>query len=237
MKTFYLGVLIFLVSPLAHADLTPKSYDWRQVLGGLTPIKNERMCGAPYAFSATTAFETAILIKDGVRVSLSDQELVSCDKEQNQGCAGGYTSLPYLVNHGIALNSTFPYAGTELNCPTDLPVFRKADGWGKLANEEGKDAPSIESVKTAILRYGAVITFVAVTNTWTKYKGGIYDACDGGNSPNHIINLVGWNDEGEYWIARNMWGEVWGEKGYINIKYGCNQVGKEVSYIIYKDKK
>jgi len=230
------GLLLFAVHAFAEPGAFPKSYDWRQVLGGLTPVKNEKQCGAPYALAATAAFETAILMKEGARVSLSDQELVSCDT-QNSGCNGGFTSLPYLVEHGIALDSSFPYQGTDLQCPTGLPVFRKADGWGTLPNADGSDAPTNDAIKAAILRYGAVISQVDVTESFTEYTGGIYDTCDGTGEINHLVNLVGWNDEGEYWIARNVWGENWGEKGYINVKWGCNSIAKVVSYIVYDERK
>lgn len=40
----------------------------------------------------------------------------------------------------------------------------------------------------------------------------------------HTISVVGWGtdaNEGLYWIARNSWGEYWGQHGYFYIKSGA----------------
>lgn len=42
---------------------------------------------------------------------------------------------------------------------------------------------------------------------------------------NHIMKVVGWetgDDEGQssYWIAQNVWGEDWGEEGFVKVNMG-----------------
>jgi C1A family cysteine protease len=234
MGTGAIGALLFLlvVAQGFAQEALPSHYDWREELSdGLPPIKNQGNCGSSYIFPATAALETAILIKEGVMVSLSDQEILSCDSS-NHGCGGGINSLPYLVKHGIALESSFPYAGKDLKCPQGLPVFRRADGWANVENEPGTDHPSQDAIKRAIRTYGAVISLVGISASLGSYSGGIYSTCDGTHA-NSMVNLVGWDDNGGYWIARNSWGTSWGEKGYFRIKYGCNHIGSEVSYVIY----
>ncbi|URE30869.1 hypothetical protein MUK42_17965 [Musa troglodytarum] len=49
---------------------------------------------------------------------------------------------------------------------------------------------------------------------------GIFDEPCGTNL-NHEVTLVGYDtadDGGPYWIAKNSWGESWGEEGYILLK-------------------
>lgn len=67
------------------------------------------------------------------------------------------------------------------------------------------------------------------------YTGGIltqdYVNIDAGDiNLNHVVNIVGWgttNDGIEYWIARNSWGETWGERGFFRIEKGKNTLGIE----------
>jgi cathepsin X len=42
---------------------------------------------------------------------------------------------------------------------------------------------------------------------------------------NHVVSIVGWGatkDGEKYWVARNQWGEYWGELGFFRIKRGAN---------------
>src|SRR5512138_737589 len=70
----------------------PPRLDWRNNGGNfVTPIRNQGGCGSCWAFGATGALESAILIaehKPGVDLDLAEQVLVSCDSK-SQGCNGG----------------------------------------------------------------------------------------------------------------------------------------------------
>merc|ERR1712168_581623 len=118
---------------LETADLSymaaPSSYDWRDH-GAVTPVKNQGQCGSCWAFSTTGTVEGAIAISSGNLVSLSEQNLMDCDSNNN-ACNGGnpYMALEYILqNGGIDAGADYPYqmardtASTPTPTPTPSPV-------------------------------------------------------------------------------------------------------------------
>lgn len=58
-------------------------------------------------------------IVTGDMISLSEQELVDCDKSYNQGCNGGLMDYAFefiMKNHGIDTDQDYPYKGVEQRC-------------------------------------------------------------------------------------------------------------------------
>lgn len=75
--------------------------------------------GACWSFSATGAIEGINKIVTGSLVSLSEQELVDCDRSFDSGCEGGLMDYAYqfiIDNHGIDTEDDYPYQGRERSC-------------------------------------------------------------------------------------------------------------------------
>jgi C1A family cysteine protease len=51
------------------------------------------------------------------------------------------------------------------------------------------------------------------------YRSGVYSFTQGKSLGGHAVLLVGYNDDGRYFIVKNSWGPDWGEGGFFRIAY------------------
>merc|ERR1719498_158153 len=106
----------------------PKSIDWSE-LGAVTPIKNQEQCGSCWAFSTTGSVEGAYYIATKHLISLSEQQLVSCDKIDH-GCEGGLmdNGFKFAEEYGICTEADYPYksgAGISFECQKNCTAVVK----------------------------------------------------------------------------------------------------------------
>lgn len=197
----------------------PEEYDLR-ALGLLSPIRNQGGCGSCWAFGTIDAFESNALVQGGPSLYLSTQQLVNCLFD---GCGGGYFAFDYLEGKGVTTNANLPYRANDGRCSENFDKKYFATEWYRIGapNKE----PTVDEVKTAIVKYGAVAITVYADGSWDNYSGGVKNSCRKG-STNHIVTLVGWHKDNT-WILKNSWSKDWGDQGYGYFPFGCNWAGSE----------
>jgi hypothetical protein len=183
--------------------------------------------------------ESKILIEDGVARDLSEQYLVSCNTN-GWSCDGGFYAHDYHwwrippgePDAGAVNEGDFPYQALDVACNPPHTHHEKIYSWSYI----GSGIPSVDEIKQAIYTHGPVGASICAGPVFGDYESGVYQTdesseCNGGT--NHAIVLVGWDDSQGIWYLRNSWGTWWGENGYMRIKWGTSNVGRNANYVEY----
>ncbi|KAM7464694.1 hypothetical protein LguiA_032815 [Lonicera macranthoides] len=215
----------------------PASVDWRKK-GAITGVKDQGKCGSCWAFSTIVGVEGISKIKTNELVSLSEQELVDCEKD-NQGCNGGLmeNALEFIKkNGGVTTENIYPYRARDGNCDASKrnAPFVNIDGHENVPQNDEKallKAVANQPVSVAIDAGGTDLQF---------YSEGVFNG-DCGTELDHGVAIVGYGatqDGTKYWIVKNSWGPEWGEQGYIRMQRdidadeGLCGIAMEASYPI-----
>ncbi|KAK4434558.1 putative cysteine protease RD21B [Sesamum alatum] len=199
-----------------ESDL-PSSVDWRKK-GAVTEVKDQGSCGACWSFSTTGAVEGINKIVTGSLISLSEQELIDCDKSYNDGCGGGLMDYAYqfiIKNKGIDTEADYPYRGREGTCNKDKLKKHVVtiDSYADIpARNEKKLQQAVATQPVSVGICGSEASF-------QLYSGGIFTGpCSA--SLDHAVLIVGYDskDGQDYWIIKNSWGRNWGMDGYMHMQ-------------------
>jgi len=210
-------------------DSLPESFNsliqWSECI---KEIRDQGHCGSCWAHAASEVLSDRFCIASNgtVNVTLSPQEMVSCDW-LDHGCNGGIltTSWLYLRLFGISTDDCHPYHsgdGSVEWCP--LFDWKCNDGstYKKYKASSFYYLLTINQIKTDIMTNGPVETGFSVYDDFMNYKGGVYKRTSDNFLGGHAVKIVGWGKENdtEHWIVANSWSPKWGENGFFRIAFG-----------------
>lgn len=215
----------------ASTSELPAAYDLRQH-HPIPPIRDQKDCGACWAFSAVAAYESNYAIKNKKLIDASEQDFVNCI--DGTSCrTGGFPQMAFaqmVYNDKKLLDEAQePYRGIEGSCQMKTGSYT-ATNFGNLASSP-ISLPTVQTIKKAIMRYGAIACGVVVDEDFLYYSSGVFTGKSKESFPNHAVNLIGWDDSKQAWLLRNSWGEKWGNKGYMWIHYNTNLIGSLSSWV------
>lgn len=202
----------------AVAD-TPAAVDLRQD-GFITPVQDQGSCGSCVAFGSVAAIEgTARLRAENasLTIDLSEAHLFYCHAAaQNRRCSTGWWVDPALIccrDLGLVGEPEYPYVAGDQRCA----VSGTASPYVIDSYEKMRD---VGKMKHWLATKGPLIACFLVYEDFYAYKSGVYRHVTGREEGGHCVCIVGYDDASNAWIAKNSWGEDWGEQGFFHMAYG-----------------
>ncbi|VFR02327.1 unnamed protein product [Cuscuta campestris] len=173
--------------------------------------------GCCWAFSTVAATEGITKLTTGKLISLSEQQLVDCDRISH-GCDGGWmeAGFKYITeNRGITTEANYPYTKMQGPCQQSKASAAAARLGGFQIVPKNSEAELLKAVS----RQPVSVSIDAAGQPMQFYAGGVFTAqCS--TLINHAVTAVGYGTDPngmKYWLLKNSWGPTWGERGFLRL--------------------
>lgn len=221
----------------------PSSYDLR-TLNLVTPVDDQGINGACWAFASTASLESYLLEKGYGSYNFSENNVVTGGSSPSYYEIGGNRDMAaayYARWAGPVLQSTDPDSlSTIVNRGSYTPAMHVQD---VIYLKDRKTSLDNAELKNQIMTYGAVDSSLYYDDYY--YNDSSYSYYDPYTSDradaNHDIAIVGWDDNypkekfldqpagNGAFICKNSWGNDWGDNGYFYVSYYDGVIGTDLT--------
>lgn len=176
--------------------------------------------------------------EDALGGTAGDCTLLADPDYMDVGGADACTMFALSKWTGAAAESLASYPYEQLYTPSSSLAYQDV---GHLQNVRYVNGSDTASIKRLILQYGSVSAPLCVNlkKYYSKSTGAYY--CNNNTGTNHQLTIVGWDDDYSTanftsgirpskkgaWIAKNSYGEDFGNDGYIYISYQDNSLNHQ----------
>jgi cathepsin K len=206
-------------------------------------------CESCWAYAIVGILECSYMKVNQVspkRVDFSEKQLFLCSQSPSvkDPCKGNILmALAYLTipTSKIMAEGSLKDNGSEGACPIEIDSTAKLQlfRWGVVDEQKGYNGiASIRKMKEAICLYGPIAASMNSSHNFREFDGnGVYFETRSQfrrsePSTNHVVVIVGWDDEKEAWLVRNCWGDDWAMNGYAWVSYYTSNIGVRATWVI-----
>lgn len=205
----------------------PSSYDSRDE-GIILPSRDQGISNCCWAFTACDVAQ-ALFHKKGYESGyLAPQVYATCTTGfENIGFNSGGNENISIATNLLLKTPVYTSSVGEFNInQTSCPTYDKDDIHAFLLSSSHLPENDKTAIKTAIMQYGSVFSSVYYEDEYYDDETNTYEYT-GTNYSNHAISIIGWNDSKNAWLAKNTWGDDWGNDGTFWISYDDALISKQ----------
>ena len=213
----------------------------------VNPIKNQGQCGSSTAFATTAAIEACYKKASGRLGNYGEQQFLDCayDFQGAKACEGApinaYLAWSKFHSIPVGLSSTSQYPYKAMRGPCQ--VYNGYLDVGARITSSSNGFNVTEAVlRSVVADRGVALTTLLFNQrsdaAFRAYRGGIFNGCSPTGGPvvgGLAVTIVGYGTENnqDYWLIRNSWGNRWGEGGYMKLRRGVQacDIGREVATV------
>ena len=177
-----------------------------------------------------------------------DKNFITSSTEYSYRRAGNQilTALFLSTWSGLAPESMMPYPTDDSHTQVfpSFPSEGLAYGENEVVlTEAAFSSYTMNNVKNLVRIYGSAGISLLLNTSYYNAETCSYSYPTAGSAPNHAVTIVGWDDDypaenfreacsvtsNGAWIAKNSWGDTWGDEGYFYISYECKSLQNVVA--------